>query len=132
MIARRSILSVFLLLFSAISFSQCVSGEPDPVNTLTRRILGPTGKSVPRVAITVRDPGKKVLFETHSDAHGKFTIPRLKGNPLLYDKQYRVEVFAPGFLRYHYDLLPSASSHRVQQLVLVPSSKSNDMKVITE
>ena len=124
--------SVFILLLSSMAFSQCISGESKPVNTRTRRVLGLHGESVPGVAITVRDSSEKVLFQTHSDAHGKFTTPPLKGDPWLYDKQYRVEISAPGFLRYRYQLVPSAGSHRTRSLVLVPSAGCTDLKIVEQ
>jgi hypothetical protein len=124
--------SVLILLISSIAFSQCISGDKNPVNARTRRVLGLHGEIMPGVPITVRDSSEKILFQTHSDAHGKFTIPTLKDNPSLHDNQYRVEISAPGFRRYRYLLVPSAGSHRTQPLQLVPSAGCNDLKIVEQ
>jgi hypothetical protein len=83
--------------------------------------------------VTVFDASRKVLYQTHSDAHGKFSIPRLKNNdPWLGNKDFRVEISTHGFIRYQYTLLRTGGSRKVQPLTLVPASTCTDMKIIEE
>lgn len=108
-----------------------LSGENLPVKSRTRRLLGPGEKSVPGAEVTVSDASGKALFKARSDAHGKFSIPRLNPDEQwLNDKDFHVEIDAPGFIRYRYTLLRSGDSRKVQPLTLTPTSAAlcNDMK----
>jgi hypothetical protein len=131
-IKRVMFVLIVLLAISAGGVGQCVSGESVPVKSRTRRVLGPGGKGVPRAKVTVSDASGKVLFETRSDAQGKFSVPRLNHDDRwLNDKDFHVEVAAPGFIRYRYILLRSGDSRKVQPLPLTPTSAAlcNDVKL---
>ena len=85
--------------------------------------------------MTVYDASWNVLFRTHSDAHGKFSVPRLqRDDEWLYDKDFHVEISASGFIRYNYILLRYGDSRKVLKLHLfLPSAAlCNDQKTITE
>jgi hypothetical protein len=125
--------AVLLILFCYPATSQCVSGEKAPVESRKRQILAPDGKAVRGADVTVVDASGKALFRTHSDAHGKFSVPRLTNdNQWLYDKDFHVRISAPGFIRYQYVLLQTGDSRKVQPLTLVPTSKCNDVKIETD
>src|SRR6516162_4721051 len=94
----------FLVIFIAAALSigasgQCVSGEKDPVESRSRKVMTPDGRGIADAQVAVFDASKKLLFKTHSDSHGKFSIPDLKSDEsqLLNDKNLHVEVEATGF-----------------------------------
>jgi hypothetical protein len=92
-------------------------------------------KGVPGADVTVYDASRNVLFRTHSDAHGKFSVPRLqRDDQWLNDKDFHVEISASGFVRYNYILLRSGDSRKVLKLHLVLPSGAlcNDLKIINE
>jgi hypothetical protein len=134
MVLRLTAAAFLVFSLSYPARPQCVSGESTPVESRKRQIFGPTGAAIRDADVTVSDASGRVLFQTHSDAHGKFSIPRLTSeNQWLYDKDFSVRVSAPGFIRYQYKLLRKADSAKVERLTLIPSSasKCNDMKVET-
>ena len=132
------IVARLLLLLSLCSAAvcQCIGGENVLVQTLSRQVLGSDGKGVAGAQVTVLDANRKLLFRTQTDAHGKFSIPRLKASEYswLKDNNFRVEIYATGYIRYHYTLLRTADSRKVQRLTLIASSASlcNDMKLEPE
>jgi len=135
MVTRHTAVVLVVLMFSMIAIGQCVSGEKNPVGSRTRRIVGPNGKAVSGAEVTVYDASRSVLFRTHSDAHGKFSIPPLPlGDQRLYDKDLHIEISASGFIRYNYVLLRSGDSMKVLKLQLVLSSAAlcNDVKIVDE
>jgi hypothetical protein len=116
---RQIMVMLVVLMLRAVAICQCVSGEKDPVSSRTRRIVDPGGKGVSRADVVVYGSSRDVLFRTHSDAHGKFSIPRLqRDDQWLNDKDLHVEVSASGFIRYNYILFRSGDSRKVLKLHL--------------
>jgi len=135
MLTRQMMVALVVLILSAVAICQCVSGEKDPVRSRTRQIVDPNGKGVPGADVNVYDASRNVLFRTHSDAHGKFSVPSLqRDNQWFHDKDFHVEISASGFIRYNYILLRSGNSPKVLKLRLVLPSAAlcNDLKIINE
>ena len=128
------IISVFVAIATtSLACGQCISGERDPVNALTRQVLTPSGTAIAKAEVTVSDASGNVLFKTHSNAKGKYSIPRIKNDDRwLIDKDFRVKVSAAGYIRYQYRLRRSANIHGPPRLTLVPSSRCNDVKIIED
>jgi hypothetical protein len=135
MLTRQMLMALVVLMLSAVAICQCISGEKEPVRSRTRQIVDPNGKGVPGADVTVYDASRNVLFRTHSDAHGKFSVPSLpRDDQWLNDKDFHVEISASGFIRYNYILLRYGDSRKVLKLHLfLPSAAlCNDQKTITE
>lgn len=135
MLTRQMMVALVVSMLSAVAICQCVSGEKNPVRSRTRQIVDPNGKGVPGANVTVYDASRNVLFRTHSDARGKFSVPSLqRDEQWLNDKDFHVEVSASGFIRFNYILLRSGDSAKVLKLHIVPSSAAlcNDLKIIDE
>jgi hypothetical protein len=135
MLTRQMMVALVVLILSAVAICQCVSGEKYPVSSRTRQIVDPDGKGVPGAGVNVYDASRNVLFRTHSDAHGKFSVPILqRDDQWLHDKDFHVEVSASGFIRYNYILLRSGDSRKVLKLHLILPSATlcNDLKIINK
>jgi len=61
-----------------------VSAEPQrrsaPNATLTGVVIGPDDKPVPRAAVTYQSSAGDTPHATHTDAHGRFTIHKLRSD----------------------------------------------------
>jgi len=67
------------LLTTALVASRSVLASPDRKGTsvLTGVVIGPNDRPVARAAVSYQSSGGNAAHAVHTDAHGRFTIPRL-------------------------------------------------------
>ena len=67
------------LLTTALVASQSVLASPDRKGTsvLTGVVIGPNDRPVAHAAVSYQSSGGNAAHAVHTDAHGRFTIPRL-------------------------------------------------------
>lgn len=74
-------LGILVLLLIAVSCVQAAAQhKPSPKATLSGVVLGPDDKPAPHAAITYQSSGGNAPHAVHADAHGRFTIPNLRGD----------------------------------------------------
>jgi hypothetical protein len=78
---KRMVLFLATLLL-ALATSLSVPGGPQRKGTatLTGLVLGPDDKPVPHAAVTYQSSGGNAPHAVHADAHGHFTITKLRAD----------------------------------------------------
>jgi hypothetical protein len=78
---RRSVLFLAILLLALVTARSVVAG-PQKKGTaiLTGVVLGPDDRPVPHAAVTYQSSGGNAAHAVHADAHGHFTITKLRAD----------------------------------------------------
>jgi len=105
----------FLLTFSSLALSQ--SNQ----STLTGFVTDPSGASLPRVSITIRESRTGLVWNTAASASGSFTQPLLP--PGLYSVSFSAEGFAP--VERNAVELPAQSSVRLDTQLSLATAKQS-------
>jgi carboxypeptidase family protein len=79
---RRTVLliAIFLLALVAVRSVSAVPQKKGGTATLSGVVLGPDDRPVPHAAVTYQSSGGNAPHAVHADAHGHFTISRLRAD----------------------------------------------------
>ena len=72
--------ATMLLVIAGLAFATSTAAVPQGSGVVTGVVLGPDKKPVPNAVITYQTAGGTAPHMAHADAHGHFTISKLKGD----------------------------------------------------
>jgi hypothetical protein len=81
---RRTLLSIAAALLVVLVAEQNLAAQHKGLGTLSGVVLGPDDKPVPHAAVTYQSAAGIAPHAVHTDAHGHFTITKLRSND-IYD-----------------------------------------------
>lgn len=78
---RRIVLFLVILLLALVTARSVTAGpQRKGTATLTGLVLGPDDRPVPHAAVTYQSSGGNAPHAVHADAHGHFTITKLRAD----------------------------------------------------
>jgi hypothetical protein len=78
---RRALLLLAIFLLALLAVRGVSAGpQKKPSATLSGVALGPDDKPVPHASITYQSSSGNEAHVVHADSHGRFSIPKLKGD----------------------------------------------------